>query len=97
MARYCISIVAALIVYWMFFKKGSHKKWCTCVFAVIFVAFTVFTLDFVITTILEGYFQGAMVALLLFGLVDLLIFVLWKFSPKIMEKIGKGKAAKATT
>jgi len=90
LARYCISIIAALIVYWMFFRKKSYKQWYTCVLAVVFVAFTVFTLDFVFTTLKEQYPQGAMVAFVLFGLVDLVIFALWKFSPNIAAKIGKG-------
>ena len=91
--RYCIGAIAALIVYWMFFKKGSHKEWYTCVLAVIFIFFTMFTLDFVGTTFFEGEPQAGMVALLFFGLVDLVIFTVWKFSPKIAEKIGKGGKA----
>ena|GEM_PF-620029 len=87
--RYFISFVAALIVYWMLIKKERVKKWYTCFLAVIFIIFTVFLLDFSATTFYEGEHQGAMVALLLFGLADLVIFALWKFSPNFAEKVRK--------
>ena len=94
--RYGIGILCFLLAFWMFYDKKSHTKWYTCLLAVIFIAFTAFTLDFVITTFVEGFPQGAFVALLLFGLVNLALFVIWRESPRV-AKLIKDKAKNTST
>ena len=87
--RYFIAIICAVLVYWMFIKKQSHKNWYTCLTAVLFIGFLAFVLDFSFTILSYGNVQGAIVLILIFGLIDAVIFGLWRLSPKIMAKITK--------
>jgi len=86
--RYSLAIVAAGITHWAFFVQKSHKKWYTFLLAVLFIVFTVFTLDFTLTSALEGAPQAAMVSLLIFGLADVVLFVLWRVAPTIASKLS---------
>ncbi|MCL2007704.1 MAG: hypothetical protein FWG77_06415 [Treponema sp.] len=94
LVRYGISFIAVLIYHYMFNKKASHKKWYTCTLAVIFILFTIFTLDFTFTTVFEREPQAAFVSFLLFGIADLMIFAAWRFSPLIAEKLSKQSSIK---
>ena len=85
---FCLGLVALGLFYWMFIIEKTYKKWYTCVLAICFIAFTIFALSFVITSALEGVPQAAMVALLLFGIPDIVLFILWKASPRLAGMIG---------
>ena len=87
--RYFIAVVCALLFYWMFIKHQSLKDWYRCLLAVICIGLTAFILDFSITILSYGNLRGAVVIFLIFGLINVAIFVLWRESPKIMRKITK--------
>lgn len=76
-----LGVLASVMVYWLFIKGNSLKKWYTCVLAVAFIAWSVFSADFVLTSAIEGMPQAAAIAALLFGSVEIILFVLlFKFS-----------------
>lgn len=75
---FLIGVISAAMVYWLFMKEASHKKPVTCVLAIVFLTWTIFTLSFVGTTIIEGIPQAAAVAALLCGIPGMVLFVLLK-------------------
>ena len=87
--RYIISIVCVLLIYWLFFRKQSYRKWYTCLLAVVIIAFTAFLLDFSLTVLSYGNLRGALVSFLLFAAADAALIILWKVSPAIAGKFGK--------
>lgn len=71
-----LGILTSVMFYWLFIKENCHKKWYTCVLAIVFIAWTLFSVDFVITTVMEGMPQAAMVAAVLLGIVEIVLLVL---------------------
>jgi ABC-type transport system involved in cytochrome c biogenesis permease subunit len=73
-----LGILASFMVYWLFIKEKSQQKWSICVLAVILIVWTVFLVDFAITSLIEGMPQAAAVSVLLFGIIEIFLFVLLK-------------------
>ncbi|HHV64300.1 MAG TPA: hypothetical protein GXX46_04410 [Peptococcaceae bacterium] len=78
-----LGVLTSVMVYWLFVKEKNYQKWHTCVLAIIFIAWTVFTVDFVITSLLEGMPQAAAVSALIFGIGEIILFVLMRRFSKI--------------
>lgn len=87
-----LGVLSTVMVYWLFIKEKSQKKWYTCILALVFIAWTVFSVDFVITSVIEGIPQAAAVSALLFGIVEIILFVFLKRFSSSSEKL-KTKAS----
>lgn len=87
-----LGVLTSIMVYWLFIKEKSQEKWYTCVLAIIFISWTIFSVDFVVTTVIEGILQAAVVAGVLFGIVEIVLFIFMKrFSN--LSLIPKAKAS----
>ena len=92
---FVLGALTLLLLYWMFVKEKSHKHVLSLVFAVVFIALTLFTVDFVGTTLIEGAVQAAVVAFVLFGIFDVAFFILWRrFLPGSKAKLQNQSVAK---
>jgi len=75
---FILGVLTTGMVYWLFIREKNQQKWYTGVLAIALIAWTIFAVSFVGTSIIEGVPQAAAVALLFFGIGEIILFVLLK-------------------
>ena len=75
---FILGVLTTGMVYWLFIREKNQQKWYTRILAIALIAWTIFAVSFVGTSIIEGVPQAAAVALLFFGIGEIILFVLLK-------------------
>jgi len=73
---FILGLVSAVLVYWFFMRRENSYRWYEALIAALWIAWVVFSLAFVFTSLLEGALQAAAVAALLFGVGAVILLVI---------------------